>query len=130
MAWRALILSGVLGAVMLCGAGCESSSVVEQAGVLGDEERLPRAAVPVGGERVFTNSAGRSDRGLYYMADRDGRIYVVNESSGRVVFSGPIENEEKFWLNFSRERAMKDGRLVYEGNLRRGDRFQLYFAPR
>jgi hypothetical protein len=136
MGWHAMFLSGVVGLGMIGAMGCESSDdplVDVRNGRInssGYEEQLPRDAMRVGDERTFRNdAAARRDRGLYYVPSRDGRVYVRDEDTGRVIFSGKIASGEKFWLNLDRERATVDGRLVYEGHLTRGERYQLYFKP-
>ncbi len=128
MRWFALVLSGIVGAQLIAGAGCESTP--NEIGIARVEERLPMEAIRVGERRTFKNRQGRTDEGLYFQTQEDGTIYVVNTTSGRVIYSGPIEEDEKFWLNLDWERAMQDGRLVYEGNLPKGQGYQLYFVPR
>jgi hypothetical protein len=91
---------------------------------LRQDERLPTGATQVG-EKLTLDP----DTGIYYKPERDGQVYVYNSDGRAVEFSTHVNRGQKFWLNMSREKATVDGRVVFEGNLRRGDRYELYFVP-
>jgi hypothetical protein len=87
-------------------------------------ERLPANATQVG-EKLTLDP----DTGIYYKAERDGTVYVYDSDRQAVVFSTHVNRGQKFWLNLTREKATVAGRVVYEGNLRRADRYELYVVP-
>jgi len=91
------------------------------------DDRIPSDGRAVG-ERLVLGEP--SDKGLFYEPRNDGRIFVRNEDTGRVIYSGPLRSGQQFWLNLTRERATVDGHTVFQAPLRTGDRYQLYFQER
>jgi hypothetical protein len=86
----------------------------------GDRDYVPPSA------HVVTSGTGRH---LNYHADRNGRIYVQEAGTGRLVFSGRIQAGEQFDINPADDRATIDGRTVLDRQLDEQAEYRVMFEP-
>jgi len=90
-------------------------------------DRIPEDARAVGQKLVLGDPA---DTGLFFEPREDGRIFVRDEDTARVIYTGNLRRGQQFWLNMTREKATVDGHTVFQAPLRTGDQYQLYFQER
>lgn len=74
-------------------------------------------------------SAGRGN--VTYRAADDGRVFVYNQNTGDMVYSGELRRGELLLLDTNGDRVLVDNRPVVERvNLDGGHRFQIFLDPR
>ena len=64
---------------------------------------------------------------LRYDADRDGRVYVYDEDDDRVVYSGNLYRGEEFVVDPDSDVLSAGGKRLGDVNLRAKHRYRLYF---
>ena len=64
---------------------------------------------------------------LRYEADRDGRVYVYDEDDDRVVYSGNLYRGEDFVVDPDSDVLSVSGKRLGDVNLRAQHRYRLYF---
>src|SRR5439155_20523209 len=72
-------------------------------------DRIPVDAQPVGQRLVLGDPP---DTGLFFQPKSDGRVFVRDETENKIIYSGPLRQDQQFWLNLTRERATVDGHTV------------------
>lgn len=90
-----------------------------------DDHRVIRNRLPRDASVVAQGRGAQT-----YQADRDGRVYVRDAKSGKLLYRGRLEAGEKFTLDPSRHRATVDGNVVRREITRQGHENQIYFDPR
>ncbi len=66
---------------------------------------------------------------LAYRAPKDGRIYVDDVNSGRLVYTGQIKAGQLFMVEPSERHVTLDGDIVQDKALSAGHRHRVYFEP-
>jgi hypothetical protein len=93
-----------------------------------DEMKYPSDfdhGIPMGARlarEIDTNS------GVNYKAAHDGKLYVYDVNSKRVVWSGFIRDGERFNIDTHEGRATIDGQSVLNRDLDRDHNYRLYFV--
>ena len=64
---------------------------------------------------------------LRYEADRDGRVYVYDEDDERVVYSGNLYRGEDFLVDPDSDVLSVNGKRLGDVNLRAQHRYRVYF---
>jgi hypothetical protein len=64
---------------------------------------------------------------LRYEADRDGRVYVYDEDDDRVVYSGNLYRGEDFLVDPDSDVLSVNGKRLGDVNLRAQHRYRVYF---
>jgi hypothetical protein len=64
---------------------------------------------------------------LSFRAPDDGRIWVMDADTGKVISSKRVREGQKFTLNPEANSAMLDSQKVISQDLKRKDKHQLYF---
>ena len=98
----------VLGALVVFAAGCASDR--------GDIP--PQAMVMASGDDEIT-----------FQAPKDGTVYVLNERSDKMVYSGGINKGETMFVNIDDNQIRVDGRTVLRQDLTHGSKHAVYFLP-
>ena len=82
--------------------------------------------VPRGAKQINPDRDGR----LKYEAGRDGRVFIVDEDDGVVVFSANLRDGEKVVVDPDNDRLTINGKRVGKINLRARNRYLLFFDRR
>ena len=59
-----------------------------------------------------------------------GMAYLVDQDSGRLIWSGRIDRGERLTVDPDNDRASLNGRVIYDRNLERKHRHAIYFSTR
>jgi hypothetical protein len=106
-------LHHVAGAALLSAA-----SAVFLAGCGGEHPTdIPSAAT------MATEGQGR----LTYTAPSDGMVYVYDDTTDHLIYSGRVDRGQVVTVQPSNDRISVDGRTAYEGRLPGGDDRRVYF---
>ena len=90
-----------------------------------DLDRLPRE-IPSSAVRV---ERGKGQRLVYTPSD-DGTVYVYNADTSKLIYSGRLNDGERFVLDPTENEATIDGRRVLGADLKKNQRYYLYFDER
>jgi hypothetical protein len=71
---------------------------------------------------------GNGDR-ITFRAAEFGRVYVSNDSTGKILYQGDVRKGDAVEVNPKDDRIQIDGRTVTETSLRDGDQYKIYFEP-
>ena len=63
-----------------------------------------------------------------YTADADGTVRLYNTKSGKLVYTGELRRGQRFEVNPDKDQAMVDGNTVYSQNLQRNDEHAITFV--
>jgi hypothetical protein len=64
----------------------------------------------------------------YWNAPEDGTVWVLSIEDNRIPYTGPMRRGQEIFVNPGDDQISVAGRRVYQGNLVRGGRHQIYFA--
>ena len=64
---------------------------------------------------------------LTYAAPADGMVYVYDDTTDRLIYSGKVDRGQSVVVSPKDDRVTVDGRTAYEGRLPSGDSRRLYF---
>lgn len=67
---------------------------------------------------------------LKWTADLDGDVYVYDTSEDRIVYTGPIRRNQELVVAPGDDKIYIEQKVVYNEDLRRSARHQIYFARR
>jgi hypothetical protein len=70
-----------------------------------------------------------TNAGVSYKAAHDGKLYVYDADSKRVLWSGFMRDGEKFTIDERNGRAEIDGQSVINRDLNPDHQYRLYFLP-
>jgi len=98
-------LLGAASSIFLAGCGGEHPS------------DIPSAAT------MATEGSGR----LSYTAPSDGTVYVYDDTTDHLIYSGRVERGQVVTVNPKDDRITVDSRTAYEGRLPGGDDRRVYF---
>jgi len=87
----------------------------------GTSNRVPRDA------RVVDEGRGGSGSSLRYTADYDGTVYLVDSSAGVVVWDQRVRDRDRIEVTPGANRITVNGKETANIDLKKNDRFQLYF---
>ena len=71
---------------------------------------------------------GNGDK-ISYRAGQFGRIYVTNDSTGKILYQGDVARDETVEVIPRDNRITVGGRVASEAPLADGDRYKIYFEP-
>jgi hypothetical protein len=71
---------------------------------------------------------GNGDK-VSYRAGQFGRIYVTNDSTGKILYQGDVARDETVEVIPRDNRILVGGRVASEAAMRDGDRYKIYFEP-
>ena len=87
----------------------------------GTSSRVPRDA------RVVDEGRGGGGNALRYTADYDGTVYLVDSSAGVVVWDQRVRDRDRVEVTPGANRITVNGKETANIDLKKNDRFQLYF---
>jgi hypothetical protein len=87
------------------------------AGCTNDRNQIPPSA----------QMTATGDEHLAYQAPHDGTVYVYNEHSHKMVYSGGIKKGETLDVDLKHNVISVDGRTVLRHDLSRGSEHKIYF---
>lgn len=88
----------------------------------GTSNRVPRDA------RVVDEGKGGQGRSLAYTADRSGTVYLEDTSAGTVVWDQRVRDGDRITVTPGANRIEVNGREAANIDLKKNDRFQLWFS--
>jgi len=71
---------------------------------------------------------GNGDK-VSYRSGQFGRVYVTNDSTGKILYQGDVARDETVEVIPKDNRIMVGGRVASEAAMRDGDRYKIYFEP-
>ena len=71
---------------------------------------------------------GNGDK-ISYRTGQFGRVYVTNDSTGKILYQGDVARDETVEVIPKDNRIMVGGRVASEAAMRDGDRYKIYFEP-
>ena len=71
---------------------------------------------------------GNGDR-LTFRAAEAGRVYVSNESDGKILYQGEVRRGDAVEVTPKDDRIQIDGRTVTETSMGDGEQYKIYFEP-
>jgi len=71
---------------------------------------------------------GNGDK-VSYRSGQFGRVYVTNDSTGKILYQGDVARDETVEVIPKDNRIMVGGRVASEASMRDGDRYKIYFEP-
>ena len=107
-AWAIILTCAA--ATYLVGAGCTQTG---------------KRTIPSGAHQV---ESGRGE--IRYIAERDGTVWVDDAATDKMVFTGPIRDQERIVVNSDTNQITVNGRTVSEQPLIRDHRYRIYFKRR
>jgi hypothetical protein len=72
-------------------------------------------------------SVSEGQANLAYRAPSDGTIYVYDKTSGKLAYSGKVENGQYFRVDPGDRRITVDGNVVQDKVVRTGRQYRLFF---
>jgi hypothetical protein len=71
---------------------------------------------------------GNGDK-VAYRAGQFGRVYVTNDTTGKILYQGDVARDETVEVIPRDNRILVGGRVASEAPLADGDRYKIYFEP-
>ena len=81
-----------------------------------------KGTIPSGAHQV---ESGRGE--IRYIAERDGTVWVYDAATDKMVFTGPIRDQERIVVNPDTNQITVNGRTVSEQPLIRDHKYRIYF---
>ena len=84
-----------------------------------------KSVIPAGAEEV---EGGRGE--LRYSAQRDGRIWVYDAETDKMVYTGPVRDGDRVVVDPDKNQIVVGGETVSEQPLIRDHKYRIYFKRR
>jgi len=107
---RTVAICGALALTLFAFNGCTASG---------------KMAIPAGAEEV---EAGRGE--LRYSAQRDGKVWVYDAETDKMVYTGPIRDGDRITVDPDRNQIVVGGQTVSEQPLISDHKYRIYFKRR
>ena len=105
--------------VLACGVVVLALAAVEGCTATG------KSAIPAGADEV---DSGRGE--LRYEAQRDGKVWVYDAETDKMVYTGPIRDGDRVVVDPDRNLITVGGETVSEQPLIRDHKYRIYFKRR
>ena len=105
-------------ALSVCGAAALAMLILASTGC----QQTGKMAIPAGADEV---EAGRGE--LRYEAQRDGKVWVYDAETDKMVYTGPIRDGDRVVVNPETNRISVGGQTVSEQPLIRDHKYRIYF---
>ena len=105
-------------ALTLCGVAAFAMLVLASPGC----QQTGKLAIPAGADEV---EAGRGE--LDYEAQRDGKVWVYDAETDKMVYTGPIRDGDRVVVDPDSNRITVGGQTVSEQPLIQDHKYRIYF---